>query len=40
MNDVGLATQYIGYLDQTDTLTEIVDELEFVGKKQNWSVIQ
>ena len=28
MNDVGLATQYIGYLDQTDTLTEIVDELE------------
>ena len=28
MNDVGLATQYIGYLDQTNTLTEIVDELE------------
>ncbi len=28
MNDVGLATQYIGYLDQTDTLAEMVDELE------------
>mgnify|MGYP001180336427 FL=1 len=28
MDGVGLATQYIGYLDQTDTLTEIVDELE------------
>ena len=28
MKDVASATQYIGYLDQTDSLTEIVDELE------------
>ena len=28
MNEVGSATQYIGYLDQTDALAEIVDELE------------
>ena len=28
MNDATSAQQYIGYLDQTDTLAEIVDELE------------
>lgn len=28
MNDVTPAQQYIGYLDQTDTLSEIVDDLE------------
>ena len=28
MNDVTSAQQYVGYLDQTDTLAEIVDDLE------------